>query len=239
MRVAVTPAQHGREQFVRADCGYNQPMQERHFAASDRLIAGIDTILRGVAGRRSRSSRPNPAEGIPETPLSTSDRKHAAALMRVNHAGEIAAQGLYQGHAAVARSDAIADHLLATAAEELDHLSWCEQRLDELGSAPSRLRPLWYAGAFAVGAASGVLGDRWSLGFVEETERQVAEHLTGHLDRLPADDARSRAIVERMRIEEQQHGAKAKAAGGRNLPYFVRRLMRMSAAVMTRTSYRI
>src|SRR5690606_15571686 len=141
---------------------------------------------------------------------------HAAGLMRVNHAGEIAAQGLYQGHAAVARSQSIVDHMREAAAEELDHLGWCEQRLEELGAAPSRLRPLWDTGAFTTGAASGAVGDRWSLGFVEETERQVAEHLEGHLDRLPPSDARSRAIIERMRLEEQQHGARAKAAGAEN-----------------------
>ena len=214
-------------------------MQERRYSAVDRLVEGIDTLLRGVAAPKCRATRTNPADDVPDSPLSTSERKHSAGLMRVNHAGEVAAQGLYQGHAAVARSDAIASHMRAAALEELDHLSWCEQRLTELGAAPSRLRPLWYAGAFTIGAASGVLGDRWSLGFVEETERQVAEHLSGHLDRLPPEDAKSRAIVERMRAEEQQHGAKAKAAGGRNLPRIVQRLMRLSAKVMTRTSYRI
>jgi ubiquinone biosynthesis monooxygenase Coq7 len=214
-------------------------MQERQFSAVDRLFEGIDAVLRGIAGSGSRASRPNPAEGIPHSRLSASEQRHAAGLMRVNHAGEVAAQGLYQGHALVARSSATADHMRAAALEELDHLNWCEQRLAELGSAPSRLRPLWYAGAFAIGAASGVLGDSWSLGFVEETERQVAEHLRGHLERLPRDDARSRAIVERMRIEEQQHGAKARAAGSRNLPHIVHRLMRLSAKAMTRTSYRI
>jgi len=214
-------------------------MQERRFSRVDRLVDGIDTLLRGIAGPESRASRPNPANGVPDAPLSATERRHAAGLMRVNHAGEIAAQGLYQGHAAVARSEAIAEHMRTAALEELDHLSWCEQRLTELGAAPSRLKPLWYAGAFVIGAASGILGDRWSLGFVEETERQVAEHLSGHLDRLPAGDTRSRAIVQQMRTEEQQHGAKAKAAGSRNLPDFVQRLMRGSAKVMTRTSYRM
>jgi ubiquinone biosynthesis monooxygenase Coq7 len=214
-------------------------MQERHFSAADRVLAGIDTLLRGVAGPRMRPTRPSPADGIPDAALAAGERKHAAGLMRVNHAGEVAAQGLYQGHAAVARSRAIADHMQQAAAEERDHLGWCEQRLEELGATPSRLKPLWYAGAFAIGTISGALGDRWSLGFVEETERQVAEHLSGHLERLPADDAKSRAIVERMRIEEQQHGAKAKAAGARTLPRLVHRLMRVSAKVMTRTSYRI
>jgi ubiquinone biosynthesis monooxygenase Coq7 len=214
-------------------------MQERQFSAVDRLVEGVDTLLRGIAGPKSRGARSNPADGVPDSPLSATERKHAARLMRVNHAGEVAAQGLYQGHAAVARSQRIADHMRAAALEELDHLSWCEQRLTELGAAPSRLRPLWYAGAFAIGAAGGVFGDRWSLGFVEETERQVAEHLSGHLDRLPPADAKSRAIVEQMRTEEQQHGAKAKAAGSRNLPRIVQRLMRGSAKVMTRTSYRM
>jgi len=214
-------------------------MEARRLSSIDRIFSGLDSVLRGLAAPTPRSARPNPAEDVPHNPLSTAERLHAARLMRVNHAGEVAAQGLYQGHAAVARSAAVAEHMWAAADEELDHLSWCEQRLDELGAAPSRLRPFWYTGAWLIGATSGVLGDRWSLGFVEETERQVGEHLSGHLDRLPAGDERSRAIVSRMRDEELQHGAKAKNAGARSLPCAVRRLMRMSAKVMTRTSYRI
>lgn len=214
-------------------------MQERHLSAIDHLFAGLDTVLRGIAGPPVRAARENPASGIPDAPLSPAERKLAAGLMRVNHAGEIAAQGLYQGHAVVVRSDAIAGQMQSAADEELDHLGWCEQRLAELGAAPSRLRPLWYAGAFAIGAGSGVLGDRWALGFVEETERQVADHLAGHLDRLPRSDARSRAIVARMRTEEQQHGANAGAAGARKLPRMVSRLMRAAARVMTLTAYRI
>lgn len=157
--------------------------------------------------------------------------------MRVNHAGEIAAQGLYQGHAAVARDPRIEQQMQAAANEELDHLGWCEERLVELGSGPSKLRPLWYAGAWVMGAASGVLGDKWSLGFIEETERQVSEHLTGHLDRLPEDDAKSRAIVEQMRDEEERHGTNARDAGAAELPGPVRGLMRLVAKVMTRTAY--
>ncbi|MEX2125548.1 MAG: 2-polyprenyl-3-methyl-6-methoxy-1,4-benzoquinone monooxygenase [Woeseia sp.] len=214
-------------------------MQERELGAIDRLFSGIDTLLRGIAAPTLRSKRTSPADSVADAPLSASERRHSAALMRVNHAGEIAAQGLYLGHAAVARSAAIADHMQTAADEELDHLSWCEQRLLELGAAPSRLRPLWYAGAWAIGASSGLLGDRWSLGFVEETERQVAEHLSGHLGRLPAGDARSRAIVERMRAEEQQHGAKAKVLGAHELPPAIRSLMRCCAKLMTQTSYRI
>ena len=214
-------------------------MRERNFSATDHLFSGIDTVLRGIAGPKTRSRRAYPADGIPDPQLTATERRHAAGLMRVNHAGEVAAQGLYQGHAAVARNRSIAEHMHDAAAEELDHLGWCEQRLEELGATPSRLRPFWYAGAFAIGVASGALGDRWSLGFVEETERQVAEHLEGHLDRLPSSDGRSRAIVEQMRLEEQQHGARAKAAGAENLPLVVHHLMRLSAKVMTRTSYRI
>jgi ubiquinone biosynthesis monooxygenase Coq7 len=157
--------------------------------------------------------------------------------MRVNHAGEIAAQGLYQGHAAVARNRSMGEQMQQAADEEMDHLGWCEQRLRELGENPSRLSPVWYAGAFMIGAASGMIGDRWSLGFIEETEKQVADHLTSHLQRLPASDQRSRAVVTRMRDEEQQHGANAKAAGAVALPAPVRRLMRLTAKVMTGTAY--
>jgi ubiquinone biosynthesis monooxygenase Coq7 len=169
--------------------------------------------------------------------MSAGEKSHAAGLMRVNHAGEIAAQGLYQGHAAVVRDPRIEQQMLIAAEEELDHLGWCEERLGELGSHPSKLRPFWYAGAWAIGAVSGILGDKWSLGFIEETERQVSEHLTGHLERLPEGDAKSRAIVEQMRDEEELHGASARDAGAAELPRPVRRLMRLTAKVMTGTAY--
>ena len=203
----------------------------------DQLLSGIDSALKTLAAPTSRVTRPNPAGEIPEADLSARERSHAAGLMRVNHSGEVAAQALYQGHAAVARDPAVEAQMLDAAREEKDHLGWCEQRLSELGSAPSILSPLWYAGAWAIGATSGVLGDRWSLGFIEETERQVAEHLTGHLGKLPPDDARSRAIVSQMRDEEEQHGANARDAGAAALPKALRRLMRASARVMTGTAY--
>ena len=212
-------------------------MNERSLTRVDRFVAGIDDVLRGMAGTPANAGRPNPAADAESTTLDAKARRHAAGLMRVNHAGEVAAQGLYQGHGAVARDPAIARQMQAAAAEELDHLAWCEQRLRELDARPSRLRPAWYAGAWLIGAASGVFGDRWSLGFVEETERQVSDHLSGHLDSLPADDARSRAIVMQMRDDEERHGAAARAAGARELPTLVRRLMRTSAKLMTRTSY--
>ncbi len=212
-------------------------MDERQLTPLDRLLSGIDGALKTVAAPASRVARPNPAGDIPEASLSDRERSHAAGLMRVNHAGEIAAQALYQGHASVARDPQIEAQMTQAAREEKDHLVWCEQRLDELDASPSLLSPLWYAGAWAIGAASGVLGDRWSLGFIEETERQVSEHLSGHLDQLPPHDARSRAIVEQMRDEEEQHGANARAAGAAELPGAVRRAMRTSARVMTKTAY--
>lgn len=157
--------------------------------------------------------------------------------MRVNHSGEVAAQALYRGHATVARDTDIEKKMRAAAAEEFDHLAWCEQRLAELGEQPSRLSPVWYAGAYAIGALSGVLGDKWSLGFIAETERQVVRHLESHLEGLPAEDARSRAIVEQMRDEEAEHGENAVAAGAAPLPLPVRALMRFTAKLMTRTAY--
>lgn len=211
-------------------------MTTRQLTPLDRLLSGIDSALRTVAGRAGRAARPNPAADITDT-VAPGEKARAAALMRVNHAGEVAAQALYQGHAAVARDPSIVAHLRQAALEERDHLVWCEQRLTELDAGPSRLRPVWYGGAFMMGAASGVLGDRWSLGFVAETERQVAEHLNGHLDILPAEDRRSRAIVHRMREEEIEHGAAAGEKGAAVLPRPLRGLMRLCARVMTRTAY--
>jgi len=214
-------------------------MQDRQLTPLDRLLAGVNNALRTVAAPAGRPARPNPAGRTPEAELDDVQRRHAAGLMRVNHAGEVAAQGLYQGHAAVARDSAVEAQLQRAADEEFDHLAWCEQRLEELGERSSRLIPAWYAGAFVIGAASGVLGDRWSLAFIAETEQQVCEHLDGHLDRLPEADARSRAIVARMREEEARHGDDARDAGAAELPIAVRRLMRLTARVMTSTAYRL
>ncbi len=214
-------------------------MERRHLTPIDRLLAGVNNALRTVATSATSSPRPTPAAGVDEGDLDEPDRAHAAGLMRVNHAGEVAAQGLYQGHAAVARNARVEAQMQAAAREEYDHLAWCEQRLEELGSAPSRLSPLWYAGSFAIGAASGILGDRWSLGFIAETERQVCDHLERHLERLPEDDRRSRAIVERMRDEEAVHGADAVDAGAAELPPAVKRLMSLTARIMTTTAYRL
>jgi ubiquinone biosynthesis monooxygenase Coq7 len=212
-------------------------MNERELTPVDRLIAGVDSFLKTVSAAATHAARENPARSVDEEPMSESEKTHAAGLMRVNHAGEIAAQGLYQGHAAVARDPNIEDQMQKAANEELDHLAWCEERLKELGSGPSRLNPVWYGGAFMMGAASGVLGDRWSLGFIEETERQVVQHLSAHLTRLPSKDAKSRAIVHQMRDEEALHGANAKNAGAAALPSPIQRLMRLTAKIMTGTAY--
>jgi len=216
-----------------------QGMQDRFLTPLDRLLAGANNALRTIAAPAGRPARTNPAAEIAESELSDEQRVHAAGLMRVNHAGEVAAQGLYQGHAAVARDAATEKQMQRAADEEFDHLAWCEQRLAELDAGPSRLSPVWYAGAFAIGAASGVLGDRWSLGFIAETEKQVCAHLDSHLESLPENDVKSRAIVEKMRDEEQEHGENAVEAGAAPLPDPVQRLMQLTAKVMTRTAYRL
>lgn len=209
----------------------------RELSIIDRLLAGADDALRTIAAPAGRTARDNPAGLIKEPELTERQKSHAAGLMRVNHAGEVAAQALYKGHATVARDTNIEEQMQQAAAEEYDHLAWCEQRLQELGEEPSKLSPVWYGGAYAIGALSGILGDKWSLGFIAETERQVIEHLDSHLDGLPAEDARSRAIIEQMRDEEAEHGQKAIEAGAAELPGPVKRLMRLTAKVMTRTAY--
>lgn len=212
-------------------------MTNRNLSPLDRLIAGADDALRTIAAPAARPARENPATLITESNLNPRQKSHSAGLMRVNHAGEVAAQALYKGHATVARDTNIEQQMQDAAAEEFDHLAWCEQRLQELGEEPSRLSPVWYAGAYAIGAVSGILGDKWSLGFIAETERQVCEHLDTHLEGLPPEDARSRAIIEQMRDEEAEHGNKAIEAGAAPLPGPVKTLMRLTAKVMTRTAY--
>lgn len=202
----------------------------------DPLITAADRALRSLLAP-ARASRPTPGAPAAGPPLTEAERRHAAALMRVNHAGEIAAQALYHGQALAARSEATRDLLLKAAREESDHLAWCEARLAELESRPSLLSPLWYAGSFAIGALAATFGDRASLGFVSETERQVEGHLDEHLGRLPPSDARSRAILEAMQADEIAHGSAARAAGAMELPGPVRALMRRTARVMTRTAY--
>lgn len=211
-------------------------MHDRRQGAADRLLTELDQALRTVLLPAS-ARRPSPALQAADASLSTAERRHAAGLMRVNHAGEVMAQGLYQGQALTARLEEVRDRMEEAAREETDHLAWCEQRLAELASRPSRLNPVWYAGAFLLGAGAGLAGDRWSLGFVSETEDQVVAHLDGHLGRLPPADHRSRAIVEQMKSDEARHGEQARQAGGEPLPAPARLAMRLVSRLMTRTAY--
>ena len=204
----------------------------------DSAIAALDRALRAVFAP-ARAQRPAPSSDPPQGPdtLTPAEQRESAALMRVNHAGELAAQALYHGQALMARTAATRSMLLEAARSESDHLAWCEARLAELNARPSLLNPLWYAGSFAIGALAALAGDRTSLGFVVETERQVEGHLDEHLGRLPVGDRRSRAILETMRTEEIAHGVTAASAGGERLPVAVRALMRRTARVMTGTAY--
>ena len=202
----------------------------------DDLIVGVDRALRTLSGA-AISVRPNPAAGLEEAALTPDERNHSAGLMRVNHTGEVCAQALYQAQALAARDSTARTRLAQAAREEEEHLAWTQQRLSELGGRTSVANPLWYAGSFAIGLCAGVAGDRVNLGFVVETERQVEEHLTSHMDRLPAADARSRAIVAAMRDDEMRHGAAARDAGADELPLPIRALMRATAKLMTVTAY--
>lgn len=210
----------------------------QQLSSTDRLIASLDNALRTVFGNHSASrSLPQPTE--PAAPLSESDRSLSAALMRVNHVGEVCAQALYEAQALGTRDAALQARYEAAAREETDHLAWTETRLEQLGGRASLLNPLWYAGAFGIGLVAGRAGDATSLGFLVETERQVEQHLAGHLERLPVGDAESRAIVAQMRADEARHAQGAEEAGAATLPAPVRWLMRGAAKVMTTVAQRI
>ena len=204
----------------------------------DRLIRGFDSALRTVAGMH-RAGRVSPAEAVAEGDMDDASRAHAAALMRVNHVGEVCAQALYQGQALTARRQENRRALEHAADEELDHLAWSAARIEELGGRTSLLNPLWYGGAFAVGAAAGALGDRWSLAFLAETERQVEQHLAGHLVRLSPEDLKTRAVVDAMRIDEAKHRETAVGLGAGELPEPVKLGMRVMAKAMTTIAHRI
>jgi ubiquinone biosynthesis monooxygenase Coq7 len=204
----------------------------------DRLIVGFDRALRTLCGP-GVSLRPIPGENLPNQELSVAEKRHAAALMRVNHSGEVCAQALYQGQVLTVRDDAVRKTLESAAAEETEHLAWTAQRIGELGGRVSVLNPLFYAGSFAIGALSGLLGDRWSMGFLTETERQVEGHLDGHLEQLPAQDEKSRAIVAQMKEDEARHANTALALGAAELPEPVKQAMRMSSRLMTVSTYRV
>lgn len=215
-------------------------MNMPHTSFLDALLAEVDNALRTILPPQQRvSTRLSPAVDVKELPLSTAEKRHVAGLMRVNHAGEVCAQALYQGQALTAHLTHIKQQMSEAAAEETDHLAWCEQRLHELGYKPSLLNPLWYAGSILLGAVAGAAGDKVSLGFVAETERQVTAHLQHHLQKLPAQDERSKVILQQMQEDEMHHANAAIAAGGIELLYPVKQLMSMISKLMTKTSYYI
>jgi ubiquinone biosynthesis monooxygenase Coq7 len=210
----------------------------RNYSPLDRLLAEAQRGLAGAADD-AVAARANPCAPQPDVEMAGRARKHAAGLMRVNHTGEVCAQALYIGQAAVARDEATRGQLLSAAQEETDHLAWCSQRLRELDSRPSLFNPLWYAGSYAIGVAAGLRGDGWNLGFVVETERQVEAHLDEHLRRLPPEDLRSRAILQVMKADEARHADHAEAAGARLLPQPIPKVMALASAVMKAVAYRI
>ncbi len=214
-------------------------MFTRRFSVIDRFIEEADRALSTAFGASHAAERPSPAQGIAEGELDDDQRRHAAGLMRVNHTGEVCAQALYSGQAAVARDASTRAQLLHAAQEETDHLAWCADRLAALSSRPSLLNPLWYVGSFAIGAAAALVSDKVSLGFVVETERQVEAHLGEHLEKLPDADAASRAVVAQMQTDEARHGELAKHAGGIELPMPIPTLMKFASTVMKTVAYRI
>lgn len=202
----------------------------------DNLIIEFDKGLRTVLAE-AQSVRPHPDRDLPENALGDEDKRRAAALMRINHSGEVCAQALYNGQALTARNPATEAALREASQEETEHLAWCEKRIHELGSHKSLLNPVWYAGSFALGALAGALGDKWNLGFLAETENQVGQHIESHLQQLPAQDGKSRAVLEQMKIDEAKHATTAMTHGGAELPLPVKLAMKLSSKVMTKTTY--
>jgi len=205
----------------------------------DRCLIQFDQALRTCVPGSSHATRGSPAESIEEEELSAAERKHVADLMRINHTGEVCAQALYAGQATTARLTEVRESMEHAAQEEVDHLAWCDERLKQLDSQPSVLNPLWYGLSFGMGAIAGLAGDKWSLGFVAETEQQVCEHLEDHLQKLPEVDNKSRAILEQMIVDEKHHGETAKEAGGVDLPQPIKQAMTTMSQVMKKTTYRV
>ncbi len=212
-------------------------MTPRNYSLPDRLVMHLDTGLRTLFGRPRVTERPDPAADVPEAELSDAERALAGRLMRINHAGEVAAQGLYEGQALTASLPEVREKMARAAQEENDHLDWCERRIAELGTHKSYLNPFWYTGSLAIGALAGLAGDKWSLGFVNETEKQVVRHLDDHLARISEKDRKTRAILEQMKIDEAHHATTALHAGGAELPGPVKLMMKLTAKVMTGTVY--
>lgn len=214
-------------------------MSARHLSRTDQLLSQMDKALRTLAPGNVPHRRASPAHAIPEAEMTAAERKHAAGLMRVNHSGEVCAQALYQGQALTAKLPTVREEMEQAAEEEVDHLAWCQQRIENLGSHTSVLNPLWYGMSFGIGAAAGLVSDRVSLGFVAATEDQVCKHLQQHLNTLPVQDEKSRAVVEVMLDDEARHGHAALAAGGYRFPLPVKGLMSLVSKAMTASSYKI
>ncbi len=214
-------------------------MTTRNYSPIDNLLINLDQAVRTVFGKPQVTERSNPAGGIDSPKLSAKETRHCAGLMRINHAGEVCAQALYQGQALTAKLPEVRASMERAAQEENDHLEWCEGRLTELGSQTSYLNPFWYIGSFAMGATAGLIGDKWSLGFVAETERQVVRHLDKHLTQLPEKDDKSKAILEQMKSDELRHATTALEAGAAELPGPVKKMMGITSKIMTKTTYRI
>jgi len=213
--------------------------EQRNLSLLDQLLTQADRALRTIAANSTDSARPSPAQGTEESELSSEESRHVAGLMRINHTGEVCAQGLYQGQALTAKLEHVRAAMQEASNEEVDHLAWCRGRLNELGSHTSVLNPLFYGASFSIGALAGIAGDKWSLGFVAETEHQVCKHLESHLQKLPQQDEKSKAILEQMRIDEAHHAATATEAGGANLPLPIKAGMTLMSKVMTKATYRI
>jgi ubiquinone biosynthesis monooxygenase Coq7 len=211
----------------------------RRYSPLDRFIGEADRVLRTLAPNAMQAARPSPAGTRQESSLNDEERRHAAGLMRINHTGEVCAQALYQGQALTARLPHVRQEMAQAAREEEDHLAWCESRVNELGAQTSVLNPLWYGMSFCIGAAAGIAGDKWSLGFVAETEKQVCAHLEGHLAQLPLQDEKTRAIITQMYTDEDHHRQMAIAAGAAELPAPVKGIMSLVAKVMTSTAYKL
>ena len=214
-------------------------MANRQLSSLDQVLSQIDVALRGAFAKAPQPQRPSPASNIEESQLTDGERQHAIGLMRVNHAGEVCAQALYQGQALTAKLPEVGAQMAHSAEEEIDHLAWCEERIDQLGGTTSVLNPVWYAMSFAIGAGAGIISDKLSLGFVAATEDQVCHHLEKHLKELPREDNKSRSIVAQMLVDEQSHAESALQAGGYPFPKPVKALMTWVSSLMTRSSYRI
>lgn len=212
-------------------------MTNRHYNATDHLLMGVDQALRTLIGRPLVTERANPSDGLSEAEITDEQQQHTARLMRINHTGEVCAQALYQGQALTAKLPKVRESMERAAQEENDHLAWCEKRIHELGNRTSFLNPFWYAGSFTIGAVAGLAGDKWSLGFVAETEYQVCAHLDEHLQQVSHADEKTRSILEQMKKDELQHATLALEGGGAELPGPIKLAMKLSAKSMTKSVY--